>query len=814
MLFQCDLLDQMSFFKSEYTCTLNSEDLFDTELPLVKMKAKGGTMALWRKSLDPYVSTVPSTSSSFLPIIFSPPGYKPSVHITVYLPTAGQDEQFIEEIVKLNNFMLDYVEKHSDSIFYIRGDVNVNQKDKKRIKIFNKFCEDWSLSETKLEHSTYHHFVGLGSSDSQLDVLLHHQDLTETLLQIHCSLNNCLVTSHHDIIESCFCLPRSIPGAVPLDNPIAPNIDNHRVKIVWTEDGTLAYKDCVTNYLPKLRASWLDSSSVASFSVLLQSTNSFLDMCARQTNSFINLAATPIERSKKIPKYLKRSERKLLRSYRMMKSCRSPELIAAHAKQKRHHNQLRRYHELQRSSFRDHLLNKLCSTAPSQTFRALKSIRNSKIKKISKLHVGHRTYIGDEVPDGMYESIRNLKTEPDSSDNCPEHPDFSTEYGHILDICQSGQKIPALSRAKADKLLNSIRKQVNDYYSITALHYINAGPAGYEHFHVILNAIINNINLAGLAELNTIYACVLYKGHAKDRTSERSYRTISTCPLLSKALDLYVRELSLDDWNRQQAETQYQGQGMSHELAALLLTETVQHSLNVSKLPVFALFLDAKSAFDRVRKEILVRNLFAAGTSGHPLLYMDKRLSNRQTCVDFDKRLMGPIYDTAGLEQGGVSASDLYKLYNNEQASLSQQSRLGVLHRDSMMVSCVSLADDAVLVSNSIHDLKNLLYLTIQYCRKYKVDLVPDKTKLVVFSKDENDHQVKYSKLISNITLHGEQIPFSQEAEHLGIVRSSSGNLSNLVERFSAHRKKLFSVLPAGLALHHNANPVATLKVE
>ena len=155
-------------------------------------------------------------------------------------------------------------------------------------------------------------------------------------------------------------------------------------------------------------------------------------MCERQTNSFINLS-TPVEKSKKIPKYLKRSERKLLKSYRMMKSCRSPELVSDHAKQKRHHNHLRRYHEIQRCFSRDRLLNKFCSIAPAQTFRAIKSIRNSKIKKISKLCVGHRTYIGDEVPDGMYESIKNLKTELDSSDNCPEHPDFSSEYGHILD---------------------------------------------------------------------------------------------------------------------------------------------------------------------------------------------------------------------------------------------------------------------------------------------------------------------------------------------------------------------------------------------
>ena len=63
---------------------------------------------------------------------------------------------------------------------------------------------------------------------------------------------------------------------------------------------------------------------------------------------------------------------------------------------------------------------------------------------------------------------------------------------------------------------------------------------------------------------------------------------------------------------------------MSHELAALLLTETIQHSVNVSKLPAFAIFLDAKSAFDRVLKEILIRNLFIAGTNDHRVLYLDQ----------------------------------------------------------------------------------------------------------------------------------------------------------------------------------------------
>ena len=247
-------------------------------------------------------------------------------------------------------------------------------------------------------------------------------------------------------------------------------------------------------------------------------------------------------------------------------------------------------------------LNGLCSSDPLPAYKCIKRLRRSKDTKIGKLKVGDKTYLGSTVPDGMYESIRSLKTEKDSSKPDPFLPDFSEEYRLIMDICKSGKKVPPLSKEKSAKILKSIRKNVNDYFSITAQHYVNAVAAGLDHYHFVLNAVITNINLAKLEELNTIYACILFKGHGKDRFSDRSYRTISTCPLVSKGLDIYVKELSLDDWNVQQAPTQFQGSGLSHELAALLLTEVVQHSLNVSKLPVFAIFLDALSAFDRILK--------------------------------------------------------------------------------------------------------------------------------------------------------------------------------------------------------------------
>ena len=152
---------------------------------------------------------------------------------------------------------------------------------------------------------------------------------------------------------------------------------------------------------------------------------------------------------------------------------------------------------------------------------------------------------------------------------------------------------------------------------------------------------------------------MLYKGHGKDRQDSKSYWTISTCPLLAKALDRHVRSLSIDSWNVNQALIQYQGDNMSHELAALLLTEVTQFTLFTSKKPLYVLFLDARAAFDRTLNKILICNLFFVGTDDQRLLYIDNRLKGRHTYCEFNEQLMGPIIDTRGLEQGGIFSSDI-----------------------------------------------------------------------------------------------------------------------------------------------------------
>ena len=126
----CDNLKK--HFDNNYNFYLNSEDKFDKEAPFIKNRTYGGTMSLWKTELDPHISVLPSSTTSFLPILFSPPGSPPSVHISIYLPTSGKESEFLGEISQLRATIEEIKVTYKDVLVYIRGDSNVNRNNKPR----------------------------------------------------------------------------------------------------------------------------------------------------------------------------------------------------------------------------------------------------------------------------------------------------------------------------------------------------------------------------------------------------------------------------------------------------------------------------------------------------------------------------------------------------------------------------------------------------------------------------------------------------------------------------------------------------------
>ena len=745
-IFSHDLEHLKLHFSNRYNFYLNSEDKFDNEAPFIKNRTYGGTMVLWKHGLDPYISVHPATTTSFLPIVYTPPGSPITVHIALYLPTSGQESQFLEQLMELRVAVEDLKEKYPESILFIRGDSNVNSNNKVRSRIFAHFCSELKLLRIPTQHNTYHNFLGDGLFDSDIDVILQSStaEYVEEILDIFCKNDYPEIYSSHDIIVSSVCIPsRAVPAEQELLDP-APTIVNSRHKIVWTEELVPEYESQVASRLAKLREDWDNPTSTVSVSILLDLTNKVLSQTASSTCQSVALDTPPKTRYLKIPKNLKEVKKQMdaaHRAYKKALKLGSPELALARSNwnnAKKSFRAMSRRETHKQDVLRDTELFSLFSSS-SSVFKKIRSSKSSSSGSVPFLMVGDKKYPAHQVGDGLFASISSLKSQDISSLNeSPNYDSWSKDYKYILEICKNKQDIPSIPLEQSSKILQRMKSSVIDFWSITPLHFINAGEEGFLHFNFLMNKVISNINSCSAKELNTVLALLLHKGHGKPKTSDRAYRTISTCPVLSKGLDMFLHDLFVDLWNSSQAETQYQGEGSSHELASLMITEAIQHSLYSSKKPVFMLLLDARSAFDTVVIEFLVRNLYLMGMTGHSLLYLNDRLTNRITYCDWERRLMGPIRDEHGVEQGGVPSSDLYKAYNNDLLITTQRSEQGVDLGDGLTISSVGQADDVGLLANCIYSLFNILQLALIFCQAFHIELCADKTKLLLITNQES----------------------------------------------------------------------------
>ena len=91
---------------------------------------------------------------------------------------------------------------------------------------------------------------------------------------------------------------------------------------------------------------------------------------------------------------------------------------------------------------RDELLH----SNPSAIQKKIKSSRRCNAEKIQKVTVRSKTYVGDCVQDGFYDSISSLKSRDDESLKASQYfQEFSVDYENILELCKLGEEIPQIS---------------------------------------------------------------------------------------------------------------------------------------------------------------------------------------------------------------------------------------------------------------------------------------------------------------------------------------------------------------------------------
>ena len=215
-----------------------------------------------------------------------------------------------------------------------------------------------------------------------------------------------------------------------------------------------------------------------------------------------------------------------------------------------------------------------------------------------------------------------------------------------------------------------------------------------------------------------------------------------------------------------------------------------------------------------LKEHVLAGAYSAAGhRADASLLYLANRLTSRRTYLQFSSTLMGPIHDQRGVEQGGVNSSDQFQLVNAEELVTTNTSGLG-LNMGGISLASIGVADDVALLSPSPHALQSLLNISQKLTSSRCMVNVPEKTKLLAYAP-KGDISVSYWQEATPLSMEGASLPLSSQAEHVGVVRASSGsNLPSITSCIASHTKSLYSIISCGMARHHRGNPAASLRVE
>jgi hypothetical protein len=283
----------------------------------------------------------------------------------------------------------------------------------------------------------------------------------------------------------------------------------------------------------------------------------------------------------------------------------------------------------------------------------------------------------------------------------------------------------------------------------------------------------------------------------KDKTLPSNYRGITVIATLGKVLEKIIKSKLTPILNPTQ-NSQQRGftSGTSPLNAALLVHEQIMEA-KAAKTPLYIAFLDAKSAFDVVSHQSLMRKLYIDGVQGDLWRLINDIFKNANSRVKWNGHMSEPFTIQQGVRQGGILSADQYKRYNNNLLDILESSvvggRIGA-------VSCPSptCADDVALLASSPHDLQVLINIAYAYSCQERYELQPVKSMILPINT-----QMSVDDLIEINPWHlgNQPIPVVNEATHIGITRDikTAGRVATVRENVIKARRALYSMMGAGL---------------
>jgi hypothetical protein len=286
---------------------------------------------------------------------------------------------------------------------------------------------------------------------------------------------------------------------------------------------------------------------------------------------------------------------------------------------------------------------------------------------------------------------------------------------------------------------------------------------------------------------------LLYKGKG-DAEDTNSYRGICVSSAFYNLLDRIMHARIYSSLISRIPRNQYGFvKGKSTIQAVQHLVKDIQNSVYEEQTPLYGLFLDVKKAFDSVDRPFIFKKLIDSGKfSKTELNFIAHNLDLNYLRIVDGVTLSKLITQSNGVRQGGCTSPFLFNF------SLAD---INDVLRDFPSVKALFYADDIVLTSRNLADLKAALKQIKEYLLLRNLRLNLEKCKLMKF---RNQGRGRYSQG-DILKLDGVEIERVTAFTYLGIVFQPSGI------SFNRHVEKR---LRAALFATYNIRELNNLSVE
>ncbi|CAC5394456.1 unnamed protein product [Mytilus coruscus] len=767
------------------------------DLLIKSVRGYGGVAILWDRSIDQYVKPIIDGNNRIQCIELALKN--PILLVSAYLPTKAENDKF-EEFSECIDQLFEIIQKYElTHNLVIGGDFNedISKINNSRRALKLKKIIDECNMKVDFKGPT---FINVkGEEISEIDYFIYKTEVTHKTSRLTDVASN--VSDHHPIKITLPC------KFLKKEDILESNVQS---RIRWDKVDINKYSNIIAQETPMLKEKLQNQQN--SVTTTIEQTMEMLSNTAKKCSAQKTYGKNKLKLKLWNPE-IKHTLHQNKIAYKNWKNADRPNdpehplVIVKKETRKLFRTELRKEENKRKHIERDRII-----TANTQNkrlfYQLIKKQRNNKNIFINDLHVSDKTYENEEVINGWHNHFKTLAEPIQNSTYDSKHQKLcEVDYQAIKYLCnQASPRIVIKSELiEAIKSINTGKSE--DIFGLSIEHILNAGDDFTDFLLYLVNIIIHDKLIPEIIKLGLLSPIFKNKGSKND---SKNYRGIVVLPILCKIIEYIARIDFRPILLEKQSPLQRGFTPNTSPLNAAIIFEEIYREYTDCNSPFY---IDAKSAFDVVIINMLMRKLFLLDIDPATWSIIDELHKNTSCSIKWKNQLSQEFKVYQGVKQGGLLSADLYKLYMEscligthttssyiyieDLLSLYENSTLGC-KIGNININAVACADDIALLTDNPYDLQILVNHALQYSQLHYYTLQSQKSVII---QVENKAK-KTANHNWNFNLDNKEMPNLDKSTHLGIIRSTTKSKSdtfNTEQNITKARRTAYSLLSAGL---------------